>query len=162
MFDKTLPTIVACLDATLRRIGGVPTYALADNEKTVTTQHIANIAVRNPEIVEVGRHYAMTIHTCLPANPETKGGSEGTVRIAKADLVPTDANLLPQYKTMGQLEAACREFCDTVNDRVHRASRRKPAEALLEEQQRLRPLPKEPFTIAWHHETGELGVHHLR
>lgn len=149
MFDKTLPTIVACLDATLRRIGGVPTYALTDNEKTVTTEHIANIAVRNPEIVEVGRHYGMTIRTCLPADPETKGGSEATVRIAKADLVPTTANLLPQYKMMGQLEAACREFCDTVNDRVHRASRRKPAEALLEERQRLHPLPKEPFTVAF-------------
>ncbi len=60
VFDKTLPTIVACLDATLRRIGGVPTYALTDNEKTVTTEHIANIAVRNPEIVEVGRHYPLT------------------------------------------------------------------------------------------------------
>lgn len=63
--------------------------------------------------------------------------------------MPTSANLLPQYKTMGQLEAACREFCDSVNDRVHRASRRKPAEALLEERQRLHPLPKEPFTVAF-------------
>ncbi len=91
----------------------------------------------------------MTIRTCLPADPETKGGSEATVRIAKADLVPTSANLLPQYKTMGQLEAACREFCDTVNDRVHRQSRRRPAEALLEERQRLHPLPKQPFTVAF-------------
>jgi hypothetical protein len=33
VWDRTLPTIVACLDATLRRIGGVPTYALTDNEK---------------------------------------------------------------------------------------------------------------------------------
>ncbi|MGW6674379.1 IS21 family transposase, partial [Streptomyces vinaceus] len=120
VFDKTLPTIVACLDATLRRIGGVPAYALTGNEKTVTVEHIANIAVRNPEIVEAGRHYGMTIRTCLPADPETKGGSEATVRIAKADLVPTSANLLPHYKAMGQLEAACREFCDTVNNRVHR------------------------------------------
>jgi hypothetical protein len=63
--------------------------------------------------------------------------------------VPTSANLLPQYKTMGQLEAACRESCDTVNDRVHRQSRRRPAEALIEERQRLHPLPKQPFTVAF-------------
>ncbi|MEV3898609.1 IS21 family transposase [Streptomyces anulatus] len=149
VFDKTLPTIVACLDATLRRIGGVPTYALTDNEKTVTATHIANIAVRNPDIVEVGRHYGMTIRTCLPADPESKGGSEATVRIAKADLVPTDANLLDQYATFGQLEAACRQFCDDVNDRVHRETRRKPAEMLLEERARLHRLPKEPFTVAF-------------
>jgi len=92
--DKTLPTVVACLDATLRRLGVVPTYALTDNEKTVSTEHGAGIAVRHPEIVDVGRHYGMTIRTCVPADPQSKGGSEATVRIAKADLVPTDTNLL--------------------------------------------------------------------
>nr|BFF24993.1 hypothetical protein GCM10025732_29580 [Glycomyces mayteni] len=57
---------------------------LTDNEKTVTVEHVAGVAVRNPEIVEVARHYGMTIKTCLPADPETKGGSEHTVKIAKA------------------------------------------------------------------------------
>lgn len=83
IWDKTLPTVTACLDATFRRIGGIPAFVLTDNEKTVTTDHIAGIAVRNPEIVEVARHYGTTIRTCLPADPETKGGSEATVRIAK-------------------------------------------------------------------------------
>jgi hypothetical protein len=30
------------------------------------------------------------------------------VKIAKADLVPTQANLLDEYRTFGVLEAACR------------------------------------------------------
>ncbi|BCJ33890.1 hypothetical protein Athai_13930 [Actinocatenispora thailandica] len=149
VFDKTLPTIVSCLDATLRRIGGVPTYALTDNEKTVTVEHVAGVAVRNADIVEVGRHYGMTIRTCLPADPETKGGSEATVRIAKADVVPTAANLLPAYKTFGQVEAACREFCEQVNTRVHRESRRRPVDALAEERGRLHRLPDKPFTVAF-------------
>lgn len=34
--DKTLPTIASCLDTTLRQIGQAPTYALTDNERTVT------------------------------------------------------------------------------------------------------------------------------
>jgi hypothetical protein len=46
--DKTLPTVIACIDTTLRRLGGVPTYALSDNEKTLTLDHIARIAVRPP------------------------------------------------------------------------------------------------------------------
>ncbi|MCX4757127.1 IS21 family transposase [Kitasatospora purpeofusca] len=149
VWDKTLPTITACLDATLRRIGGVPAYALTDNEKTVSTDHIAGIAVRNPEIVEVARHYGMTIRTCLPADPETKGGSEATVRIAKADLVPKDVNLLEEYRSFAVLEAACRSFCEEVNNRVHRETRRRPVEMLAEEQQRLHPLPKQPFTVAF-------------
>ncbi|GGL19976.1 hypothetical protein GCM10012284_63200 [Mangrovihabitans endophyticus] len=99
MFDKTLPTMVACLDATLRRLGGVPAYVLTDNEKTITVEHVADVAVCNPEIVQVARHYGMTIRTCVPADPQSKGGWENAVKIAKADLVPTTANLFENYHT---------------------------------------------------------------
>jgi transposase len=149
IWDKTLPTVTACLDATFRRIGGIPAYVLTDNEKTVTTDHIAGIAIRNPEIVEVARHYGTTIRTCVPADPETKGGSESTVKIAKADLVPRAVNLREEYRTFGELEAACRQFCEQVNSRTHKATRRKPVERLAEERQRLHPLPKRPFTAAF-------------
>ena len=46
--DKTMPSVMAALDVTLRRLGGAPTYVLTDNEKTVTTEHIAGMPVRNP------------------------------------------------------------------------------------------------------------------
>ena len=139
VWDRTLPTIVACMDTTLRRLGGVPTYALTDNEHTVSVDHVAGIAVRHPEIVAVGRHYGMTIRTCVPADPQSKGGSEATVRIAKADLVPTAANLLEEYRTFAQLETACREFREQVNTRPHRETRRPPVEALAEERRTRRP-----------------------
>ena len=96
-WDQTLPTLVACLDATLRRIGGAPTYVLTDNPKTVTIEHIAGVAVRHPEMVAAGRHYGCKVETCCPYDPESKGGAESTVKIAKADLVPTSANLLAAY-----------------------------------------------------------------
>lgn len=38
VWDKTLPTLVSCLDTTLRRIGGVPTYASTDNGQTVSVR----------------------------------------------------------------------------------------------------------------------------
>ena len=80
--DKTLPTVIACIDVTLRRFGGVPTYGLSDNEKTLTLDHIARIAVRHPTMVEVGRHYGLTLASCVPFDPQSKGGSEATVRIS--------------------------------------------------------------------------------
>src|SRR5439155_7455301 len=46
-------------------------------------------------------------------------------------------------------EAACEAFCEQVNTRVHRVTRRVPAEALAEEQARLHPLPAQPFTLAF-------------
>ena len=129
VWDRTLPSLLACLDATLRSIGGAPTYALTDNEKTVTVEHIARVPVRHPDIVAAGRHYGMTIRTCVPADPQSKGGTEASVRIAKADLVPTEANLLEQYATFGELDQACRMLCEQVNNRPHRATRRAPVDA---------------------------------
>ena len=115
--DRTLPSVVMALDRTLRILGGAPTYALTDNERTVTTDHVCGIAIRNPQMVSASRHYGLTVATCVPADPESKGGSEATVRIAKADLVPTDHNLRAQYESFAELEAACEAFCERVNAR---------------------------------------------
>ena len=57
--DKTLPSVVLGLDRALRMFGGCPTYALTDNERTVSVDHVCGIAVRNPQIVEVARHYCL-------------------------------------------------------------------------------------------------------
>lgn len=147
--DKSLATVVACIDATLRRFGGCPTYALTDNEKTVTVEHVARIAIRNPDMVAAAGHYGLTVVTCLPADAPSKGGSEATVRVAKADLVPTDANLLGGYADWGALEDACETFCAQVNARAHRVTRRAPLDMLAEEQHRLHRLPQHPWTAAF-------------
>jgi transposase len=147
--DKTLPTVIACLDVTLRRFGGVPTYGLSDNEKTLTLDHIARIAVRHPTMVEVGHHYGLTLASCVPADPQSKGGSEATVRIASADLVPTDANLLSSYTRFAELRLACDDVCERFNARPHRATRCPPIERLAQERERLHPLPATPFTTVF-------------
>ena len=149
ILDKSLPSVIACIDTTLRRFGGCPTYALTDNEKTVTTTHVARIAFRNADMVAAARHYGLTIATCVVADPESKGGSEATVRIAKADLVPTDANLLDAYPSFSALEEACDAFCVEVNSREHRGTRRVPAEMAAEERHRLHRLPISAYTSAF-------------
>lgn len=149
--DKRLPSVLACLDTTLRRLGGVPTYALTDNEKTVTVEHVAGVPVRHPEMVAFGRHYGLTITTCVPADPQSKGGSEATVRIAQADLVPTDtaANLRAAYASFADLRVACTAWCDEVNARPHRVTRCAPNERLVAERARLHPLPAAPYTAVF-------------
>jgi len=114
----------------------------------VTVEHVAGMAVRNPQTVAFARHYGLTVHTCEPADPVTKGGSESTVKLAKADLVPTEVNLLPAYDRFADLEQACETFCEQVNARVHRVTRRAPVEMLAEEHARLHPLPVAPHTVA--------------
>ena len=147
--DKTLPSVVIGLDRTLRVIDGVPTYALTDNEKTVTVEHVCGIAVRNATIVEVSRHYGLTIATCEPADPQSKGGSEATVKIAKADLVPTEHNLRDQYADWQALEDACQQFMADVNTRPHRATRQPPVELLAQEHEHLHRLPRLGHTLCF-------------
>jgi len=147
--DKTLPTLIACIDQTLRRFDGVTTYALTDNERTVTTDHVARIPMRHPLLVSLGGHYGLTIATCVVRDPQSKGGSEATVRVAEADLVPTEANLLPAYTSFSELQVACEVFCAEVNARVHRVTRRIPDEMLAEERSVLHRLPERPFTACF-------------
>ncbi len=147
--DKTQPSVIAALDRTFRLLGGVPTYVLTDNEKTVTVDHIAGVPVRNAEAVSFGRHYGSTVLTCAPADPASKGGVEASVKISKADLVPTDTNLRHDYGCFADLEQACEEFMAMVNHRMHRVTRRAPVDMLAEEQARLHQVPIEPHTVVF-------------
>jgi transposase len=149
LVDRTLPSVVLGLDRVLRQVGGAPTYVLTDNERTVTVDHVCGIAVRNPKIVAAARHYGFAIQTCVPADPQSKGGSEATVRIAKADLVPTDHNLRDEYASFAELEDACAAFGERVNAREHRVTRQPPAVLLLEERARLHPLPERAHTLCF-------------
>jgi transposase len=67
--DRTAPSVFAGLDRVFRILGGAPTYLLTDNEKTVTTGHIAGVPVRNRAAVTFGRYYGISVLTCQPADP---------------------------------------------------------------------------------------------
>ncbi len=91
----------------------------------------------------------MVVHTCVPADPASKGGTESSVKISKADIVPKDTNLLEEYGSFAELEAACEAFCQKVNTRAHRVTKRPPVEMLAEERARLHPVPAMPHTVAF-------------
>ncbi len=147
--DRTAPSVFAALDRTFRIIGGAPTYVLTDNEKTVTVSHVAGVPIRNLQPIDFARHYGIMVLTCQPADPASKGGVEASVKLAKADIVPTDTNLRPGYATFGELETACETFMAEVNGREHRATRRKPEVMLGEEQPRLHRIPDTAHTVAF-------------
>ncbi len=129
---------------------GDPDVCVDGHEKTVTDLHVARVAVRNPQIVAAAHYYGVTIATCLPADPESKGGSEATVRIAKADLVPTAANLLPEYESFRAARGGLREAATVrFNTRVHAVTGEKPAVRLVRELEVLHRVPAEPYTAAF-------------
>ena len=81
------------------------------------------------------------------------------MRVAKADLVPTDHNLRPAYADFGELEAACEAFMADVNTRPHRSTMEAPVIRLAEEHDTVAPAA----TVAAHavfrgDPEGELAV----
>jgi transposase len=147
--DRSLPSVIGALDRTFRLIGGVPTYVLTDNEKTVTNYHLCGIAVRNEAAVAVSRYYGLSIVTCVPFDPESKGGSESSVKVAKADLVPTEYNLREDYGTFADVETACTGQMDLLNGRPHSVTRQVPAQMLDIERVDLHPVPDLAYTAAF-------------
>ena len=147
-WGRTVPAVVACVDRAMRAFGGAPAYWLTDNERTVAIDHVAGIAVRHREIVAVGGHCGVAVATCVPADPESRGGSGATVRVAKAGLVPTGANRRGDCAGWAELVGACGAFTAEVGARVHRVARRPPVEVLAEERHRLHALPERPYAAA--------------
>jgi Mu transposase-like protein len=99
-------------------------------------------------MVAIGRHYGCKVESCVPYDPESKGGVEATVKIAKRDLVPTTANLRDDYASFAELVDAADVVCERVNTRPHRETSRAPVEMLVEERQWLHVLPTAAHTAA--------------
>jgi len=80
-------------------------------------------------------------------DPESKGGSEATVRVAKR--TGTDrGHLLSAYGSFQELVEACEAVLRRSHARPHRETRRPPGEMLSEERNQLHLLPVEPYTAA--------------
>jgi hypothetical protein len=64
-------------------------------------------------------------------------------------LVPTDANLLDEYDRFSDVEAACVTFCDEVNGRTHRVTRRVLGGDAARGATTAHRVPDHPYTIAF-------------
>ena len=138
------------LDRALRAFGGAPTYALTDNERTVSVDHVCGIAVRNPTD-RGGRP---------PLRADDRDVRAGRSRRARAARRRRSGSRRPIWcrpittcaattRTSRRSSTACVEFCERVNTREHRVTRRAPAVMLAEERARLHPLPAVPHTVCF-------------
>jgi hypothetical protein len=109
LWDRTMPSVMLALDRALRAFGGAPTYALTDNERTVSVDHVCGIAVRNPQIVAVARHYGLLIATCVPADLQTRAAARRAPD-CQGDVVPARHHPRGGYEDFAALEQARAEF----------------------------------------------------
>ena len=111
VWDKTLPTVIACLDRSMRAVRWCADV-LVDGQRT---HRVDRSHRRDRGAASVDRRRSATTtgsrsrRACRPTrNP--RAGSKRTVQIAKADLVPTDTNLRDDYACWAELVDACDAF----------------------------------------------------
>jgi hypothetical protein len=124
-------------------LGGVPRRIMIDNLRSAVLSHPpGGPACFHPRYLELAAHYGFEPVACPRRQAHHKGRVERSVGYIKH-------NLLDGLELTGlpALEAEARRWLDEVaNPRMHRETRRKPAELFAtQEKPALRPLPLSAF-----------------
>ena len=129
-------TLEFFLDGHIRafhEVGGVAHRHRYDNLKSVVLKRYPEVQY-NPAFLDFSRHYGFSIHACNVRRANEKGRVERLIRDLKAFLRVTPV------VNLEELNAKVFSWQKERNLRIHRTTKRTPAEMLHEE--RLRPLPQ--------------------
>ena len=77
--NERTETLVACLERALMYFGGTPEHILCDNPKTIVIERNAYAEGRhryNKYLLDLAKHYGLTIRLCSPYRAQTKGKVE--------------------------------------------------------------------------------------
>lgn len=122
--------------------GGVPKRVKPDNLKAAVIKNQRYHLELNQSFLEFSYHYGFVIHPCDPYSPEQKGTVEGGVKYIQQNFIPGRV-----FKNKADLKRQLREWNDRVNKKVHGTTKKVIADAFLEEQGKLLPLPREAFSF---------------
>jgi hypothetical protein len=131
IFSKEAPDILWGLGRCLERIGVLPEKLVWDREGS-----IAGGGRPTSEFVAFCGQLGVGWVILEAADPQAKGILERSHRFMRSNFVP-GRRFANHLDFQDQLDS----WCDKVNQRVHRTIRAVPAERLVEERARMRPLP---------------------
>jgi hypothetical protein len=132
VFSKAAPDILSGLGRCLGRIGVLPEKLVWDREGA-----IAGHGRPTTEFAAFCGQLRVGWVILEAADPQAKGILERSHRFMRSNFVP-GRRFANHLDFQDQLDG----WCDRVNQRVHRTIRAVPAERLLEERARMRPLPE--------------------
>jgi transposase len=138
--DQQQATTLRLLAECFEELGGVPAVVLADRMGCLKAGTVANVVVPHPEYVRFAAQYGFRPDFCEAADPESKGVVEALVGYVQRDLI-VPAVAAGGWPDLGAANAAARAWCAEVNGRAHSEIAAVPAERLVRERERLRPLP---------------------
>ena len=140
--------LTACLDRALRAVGGAPTYLLTDNAQDGDRRACGRDPGAAPGHGGAGPALRLQGGDLRAIRPGVQGRHRGHGEDRQGGPGARRGEPAPEYASFAELEAACGEFCERVNGRVHRESAAVPAQRLAAERAHLHPLPAEPYVLA--------------
>ena len=143
--NERTETLAACLERALQFFDGVPEQILCDNPKTIVLERNAFGEGKhryNPYLLDVIKHYGISLKLCAPYRAQTKGKIERFHRYLRGSF-------------FDPLQAGQRELVDVVqanhhvrpwllevaNARVHATLKERPIDRFVREHPMLRSLP---------------------
>lgn len=140
--DQTLESFVRCHGLAFRRFGGVPRAVLYDNLKSVVLERQGDLIRFHPRILEMAGHYHFAPTPVGIARGNEKPRVERRIRDVRESFFAAR-----MFSSLGDLNGQLDAWIERVVHarRVPGEDARTVAEALVEEQERLLPLPEHDF-----------------
>ena len=130
------PTMIRCMMEAFEYFEGLPKAALTDRMKSVFLQMEDEVPKWNPLFADFMASLGIAPRVCKPYKPQTKGKVERSVGVIKKGFWPG-----VRFRDIDDLNEQARAWCDRLNQKVHRTTRRVPMDVWVEEY--LSPLPKD-------------------
>ncbi len=129
------PSMLRCLIEAFDYFGGVPKAALTDRMKSVFLEEMDGEQPKwNPLFSDFMAALGVSPRVCRPYKPQTKGKVERSVEVIKYGFWPS-----VHFTDLDDLNEQTQSWCNRLNQKVHRTTRRLPMDLWVEE--RLSALP---------------------
>jgi transposase len=132
-------TMIRCMLSAFEYFGGLPKAALTDRMKSVFLEMEDNTPRWNPQFSDFMASIGVAPRVCKPKTPQTKGKIERSVGMIKYGFWPG-----VRFTDLDDLNEQAVAWCNRVNQRVQRTTRKVPLDRWVEEN--LAPLPTD---YAW-------------
>jgi transposase len=140
-FDQQMETFCRMHRRALEFFAGVPRRIVYDNLKSVVLSRVGATIQFNPRFLAFAGHYLFEPTAAPVRYPEYKGRVEAIIKYIRQSFFYGRS-----FASLQDLRTQAAAWRDQVaNDRIHATTRQRPAERLLLERPRLRPLPPRPF-----------------
>lgn len=131
-------TMLRCMIEAFDYFGGLPKAALTDRMKSVFLEEIDGEQPKwNPLFSDFMATLGVSPRVCKPYKPQTKGKVERSVEVIKNGFWAG-----VHFTDLDDLNEQVLAWCNRLNQKVHRTTRRIPMDLWVEEN--LHPLPQDP------------------